>query len=474
MLGMDEKEFRTAAAAAIDVLAGYLAESSAGDGPAVARRAPAAVRGGLELRRLVRDGGLDAGSFGPWLERYLADSTRLHHPGELAHQVGVPDVGSALADLVHGVANQPMSIYEMGAAAAAVELTVLDWMVEKVGWDPAAGGGVLTHGGSLANLTALLAARAKAAPAAWTAGAPGDLAILAPPSAHYSIARAVGILGLGTEAIVPLEVDELERVRVDRLPAALARARAAGKRPMALVAAACATSTGLHDDLRGIGAFCREHGIWLHVDGAHGASALLSGRLRGLLDGIELADSVVWDAHKMLRTSALCAAVLVRRRDDLPAAFQQHASYLDFENADGVDAIDRQVECTKSELGLKLFLNLAFRGERGLAAYVEQQYAKTLELWELLRERRGFHVPYRPESNIVCFRFGPAGARQAAIREALLAQGEFHLSSAEIAGERHLRVTVMSPASDEETFGRLLDAIEAVAQPAVARALAAS
>src|SRR5215207_8470 len=473
MPDMDIAELRDAAGAAIDVLAGHAERSTAGEGPAVTRRPPAAVMASLDLHRLVREGGLDARSFGPWLERYLADSTRLQHPGELAHQVGVPDVGSALADIVHGVANQPMSIYEMGAAAAAVEQAVLEWMVEQIGWDPAAGGGVLTHGGSLANLTALLAARAQAAPDAWTAGAPGDLAILAPPSAHYSIARAVGILGLGADAIVPLEVDALERVRVDRLPDGLDRARAAGRRPMALVAGACATGTGLHDDLRGIGVFCREHGIWLHVDAAHGASALLSERLRGLLDGIELADSVVWDAHKMLRTSALCAAVLVRRRDDLPAAFEQSASYLDFDNPHGVDAIDRQVECTKSELALKLFLNLAFCGERGLADYVEEQYAKTLALWARLAERPGFHAPYRPESNILSFRFGPAGARQAAIREALLAAGEFHLSSAEIAGERHLRVAVMSPATDERTFDELLDAIEAVAQP-TARAFAAS
>jgi L-2,4-diaminobutyrate decarboxylase len=468
---MDTTELRSTAAAAIEALAGYAARSAAGEGRAVARRSPAAVIDSLDLRRLVREGGLDAGSFADWLERYLADSTRLHHPGELAHQVGVPDSGSALADLVHGVANQPMSIYEMGAAAAAVEQTVLEWMVEQVGWEAAASGGVLTHGGSLANLTALLAARAHAAPEAWSLGTPGDLAILAPPSAHYSIARAAGILGIGAGEIVPLDVDELERVRVDRLADGLARLRAAGRRPMALVAAACATSTGLHDDLRGIGEFCREHGIWLHVDGAHGASALLSESLRGLLDGIELADSVVWDAHKMLRTSALCAAVLVRRRADLPAAFQQHASYLDFDNPHGFDAIDRQVECTKSELGLKLFLNLAFRGERGLAAYVEEQYAKTLAFWELLRARPGFDVPYRPESNILCFRFGPAGAAQAAIREALLAAGEFHLSSAEIAGERFLRVAVMSPSTDATTFERLLDAIEAVAQPAATSAL---
>jgi L-2,4-diaminobutyrate decarboxylase len=338
---------------------------------------------------------------------------------------------------------------------------VLEWTVEKAGCEPAPAGGGLTHAASHANLTALHAARAKAAPGAWTDGVPGDLAILAAPSAHYSIQRAAGILGLGTGAIVPLEVDELERVRVDRLPDALARA--AGRTPIALVAAACATSTGLHDDLRGIGEFCREHGIWLHVDGAHGASALLSGRLRGLLGGIALADSVVWDAHKMLRTSARCAAVLVRRRDDLPAAFRQEASYLYFVISLGFDAIERQVECSKSELALKLFLNLALRGERGLAAYVEEQYAKALRLWELLRERPGFAVPYRPETNILCFRYGPAGAAQAAIREALMESGDFHVSSAEIAGERHPRVTVMSPATGEETFGRLLDAIEEAA-----------
>jgi L-2,4-diaminobutyrate decarboxylase len=460
---MEAHEYRAAARAAVDVLAAHLERVGAGDGPVLSRRAPADVAERLDLGALVRDGGLDAESFVPWLETYLEHTTRLQHPSELAHQVGIPGVGSALADLVHGVANQPMSIYEMGASAAVVENAVLEWMNSKIGWDMSVTGGVLTHGGSLANLTALLAARAAAAPDAWTAGVQGDLALLAPPSAHYSVARSAGILGLGSDAIVPLEVDELERVRVDRLADALERTRSAGLRPIALVAAACATSTGLHDDLRGIGGFCREHGIWLHVDGAHGASALLSETLRDRLDGIELADSVVWDAHKMLRTSGLCAAVLVRRRAALPAAFRQDASYLAFDNPYGIDAIDRQVECTKAEIGLKLFLNLAFRGERWLAEYVEGRYAATLRLWELVRERPAFVAPYRPESNILCFRLGDSGEEQAALREALLDEREFHLSSASIGGERYLRVTVMSPATDERTFAAMLDAVERAA-----------
>ena len=192
------------------------------------------------------------------------------------HQVAVPSTGPAVADLIHGATNNPMAKYEMGAAGATIEREVVRWMLEKVGFDRHVGGGVLTHGGSLANLTALLAARARAAPDAWRHGVPGDLALLAPPSVHYSVRRAAAILGLGEDAVVELDVDELERIRPDALAAGLDRCAAAGRRPIALVAVAPATSTGLHDDLSGIGAFCAEHGIWLHVDAAHGGSALLS------------------------------------------------------------------------------------------------------------------------------------------------------------------------------------------------------
>ena len=205
-----------------------------------------------------------------WLPRYLDATVRLHHPGSLAHQVAVPSTGPAVADLIHGATNNPMAKYEMGAAGATIEREVVRWMLEKVGFDRHVGGGVLTHGGSLANLTALLAARARVAPDAWRHGVPGDLTLLDAASVHYSVRRAAAILGLGEDAVVELDVDELERIRPDALAAGLDRCAAAGRRPIALVAVAPATSTGLHDDLSGIGAFCTEHGIWLHVDAAHG------------------------------------------------------------------------------------------------------------------------------------------------------------------------------------------------------------
>jgi L-2,4-diaminobutyrate decarboxylase len=233
---------------------------------------------------------------------------------------------------------------------------------------------------------------------------------------------------------------------------------------MALVAAACATSTGLYDDLVSVGEFCRAHGIWFHVDSAHGGPALLSPAHRDLLRGIELADSVVWDAHKMMRTTALAAAVLVREDRRLEDAFRQKAAYLFYEDEqERPSLLERQVECTKAPLGMRIFMNLAFRGEEGLGRYVGEQYDKTLRFWELIEARPGFECLCRPEANILCFRYGRDADEQVRIRDELLAEGGFHLSSTEVNGERWLRMCVMAPATNEGTVKRLLDAIEAAA-----------
>jgi L-2,4-diaminobutyrate decarboxylase len=273
------------------------------------------------------------------------------------------------------------------------------------------------------------------------------------------------MLGLGERAIVELEVDDLERIVPDGLEDALERCRAAGRRPMALVAVACATSTGLHDDLEAIGGFCREHGIWFHVDAAHGAPALLSSAHRHLLRGIEHADSAIWDAHKMMRTSALAAAVLVREERRLEEAFRQKAAYLIYEDAGETSSslLERQVESTKAALGMRIFMNLAFRGEEGIGRYVAEQYEKTVRFWELVSEREGFECLSRPESNILCFRYGRDPELQVRLREQLLRDRRFHLSSTEVNGERWLRMTVMATATSEETIRELLDAIETAA-----------
>ena len=465
----------------------HLDESRAGAGPVLRQRPIAELASAMSVDRWIRQGGMNADSLGDFLRAYLADSTRLHHPAYIGHQVAVPLFPSALADLVHGTLNNGMAVYEMGAPATVLELAVLDWMLARVGWRPetspygtgpygggphraAAGGaplpgGVLTHGGSLANLTALLAARAHAVPDAWANGVPRDLAVLAPASSHYSIARAVSIMGLGQQALFPLAVDERGRVDPARLEDGYSEAVGSGRLVIAVVANAGCTASGAHDPLPALADFCEEHELWLHVDGAHGASALLSPALRGRLQGIERASSLVWDAHKMLGTSTLCAAALFRDVSTLERAFRQDATYLiEGEQPVGLDLLGRAVECTKASLGLKLFLNLAAEGESGLQRRVETLYAHAARFHDLIQQRAGFTCLCAPESNIVCFRLATADdATHAAIRAELVRRGEFYITQTDLGGRRWLRLTVMNPLTDESVIARLLDSIEEIA-----------
>jgi L-2,4-diaminobutyrate decarboxylase len=457
------RSFPALVAQARQALEEHLDACARGEGGVVDLRPPQDFAAELELARWVAEGGMDEDAFAAWVRRYLAGATHLHHPGYIGHQVAVTLPATAVADLINGVTNNGMAIHEMGPPAVALELAMLEWMCAKAGL-PEGSGGVLTHGGSLANLTALAAARAAAAPEAWAGGTPRDLVLLAPADSHYCVARAAGLLGLGTNAIRTLPVDEVGRI----LPAEVERvgvaAEAAGERVMAVVANACITATGLHDDLAAIGATCRRRGWWFHVDAAHGASALLSAKERHHLAGCELADSLVWDAHKMLGVSALCAAVLLREESRLPAAFQQDASYLgDPGGGRGPDLFHRAVECTKVPLGLKLFLTLAIHGESGLAAQLEGLYEQTRRFAACLAEDPRTEVLCTPESNILCFRFGGEAVDQMALRRRLIDEGDFYITATRFGGRDWLRLTVMNPATDEVTFASLLDRLEALA-----------
>jgi L-2,4-diaminobutyrate decarboxylase len=462
-----------------EALERYYRESLAGGEQVIAQVPLGQIVVELGLPALAREGGLTGQRLARFLGEYLKRTTRLHHPAYLAHQVAVPHPTGSLASMVDGFTNNAMAIYEMGPAAAAIEYFVINWMLEKVGWLPAPypgqpsdrsagagspGGGVLTHGGSLANLTALVAARSRLVPEVWQEGNPGDLALLAPQGSHYSVARAAGILGLGHRAIYELDVDERGVVIPDRLPAALRRLREDGRRAVALVANACSTALGLYDPLEEISAFCGESGLWLHVDGAHGASALLGAEHRHRLRGLERADSLVWDAHKLLRTPTVCAAVLVRDGRTLDLAFQQEASYLFHEkDQPGFDFIHRTVECTKAGLGLRFFAVLAALGERGLAEYVDRQCRLAREAYEYLRAQPGFQCAAEPQSNILCFRLEGSDELQMRVRTRLVAEGDFYLSTTSHAGKRWLRLVFMSPATQMGEVRRLAGRIRELA-----------
>lgn len=439
-------------------LEAYLRESRQAEKPVIHQLPMRRIIEHLDLENLAARGGLGGHRLQQFLGDYLETTTRLHHPHFMAHQVATPHPSGSYGALVDALTNNAMAIYEMGPGAASIEYFVVNWMLRHAGWTPApleelkarhhesCGGGLLTHGGSLANLTALLMARNVAAPEAWSAGTPKDLVVLAGPPAHYSLSRAVSILGMGQQALVLLPADPYGVVDADRLEEVYDTVTQQGKRVMAVVANACQTAAGLYDPLKAMAQFCRRHDLWLHVDGAHGASALLSPTHRFRLEGLELADSLTWDAHKMLRAPVLCAALLTRDHRNLDHTFAQDAPYLFHDKEEpGIDFAHRTVECTKAGLGLRFFMALGALGEQELGRFVQQQYDLALQAWHLMAAMPGLELGPQPQSNILCFRVKGSDPLQLSLRDQMNREGSFYLSSTLLAGRRYLRAVLMNP-----------------------------
>jgi L-2,4-diaminobutyrate decarboxylase len=448
----------------------FYKESLSGEGKVIQQPPMGELIADLELSSFVKEGELGGERLVKFITQYLSAITQIYHPANIAHQQAVPHYMAALAGLIDGFVSSDGSIYELGPASVSIEYFLINWMLEKVGWTPAPldpgadagegfGGGILTHGGSIANLTALIAARTRIAPDVWEGGNPDHLVLLAPAEAHYSIARAMGIMGLGHKALYPLEVDEFGVIIPDRLADTYQRAKSDGKQIFALVANAGATAAGLYDPIQEIGEFCRERDLWFHVDGAHGGPVLFSQKYRHLMRGIELADSLTLNAHKQMRVTAFCTALLVRDAQHLDKAFTQEASYL-FHDKDqlGYDFLHRTIECTKPVLGLKLFMVLGALGETGLAEYIDQQHDLTLAAYEYLQSLDDFSCPVKPQSNILCFQVKGVDDHLA-LRDKLLSRGEYYVSTTSFDNQRCLRLTLTNPATTMDEIEGLVGEI---------------
>ncbi|MEW6220732.1 MAG: aminotransferase class V-fold PLP-dependent enzyme [Thermodesulfobacteriota bacterium] len=458
--GYDPALLAQGLAALTPVLLRYLTEAQAGHGKVLVQRPVAEILEDLDFQSVVEDGQADLAAL---TAAILEHSNHLADPRYIGHQVAVPMVPSALADLVSGLTNNGMPIYEMGPAATAIERGMIRWLLDKVGWQDS-GDGVMTHGGSLANLTCLLAARARALPQAWEEGPSSGAVLLASAASHYSIARAAAIMGLGRQAVQEIPVDGHGRIRVADLKILFDRLQDAGKKVVAVVINACVTATGVYDPIYETACFCRRRNAWLHVDGAHGASALLAPQYRSLLAGIELADSLTWDTHKMLGTSTVCGVALFRQQSGLAQTFAQSGSYLFAGAGPGPDVAAHTVECTKQPLAMKLFFNLAVMGEAGLASHVAELFQAARAFYDRIVSRPGFVGLCPPEANVFCFAYGDSGELQDRIRQALVAEGDFYITRATVDGRSYLRLAVMNPFTSAGHIDALCQRIEALAE----------
>lgn len=400
----------------------------------------------------------------------------LYHPHAAAHLQPPPLTVAVAADTLASAANASLDTYDSGPAALAIEGWVIEVLARLAGMDGA--GGVLTPGGSMSNLLALLLARDHAAGRRGidvrrdgVAALPRPV-VLASEVAHFSVQRACAALGLGEAAVHTVEVDHRYRMRPDALAARLGEL-SRGVTPIAVVATAGTTDFGSLDPLPEIAEVTARHGVWLHVDAAYGFGALFSDRLAPLLRGLAAADSVTLDLHKIGWQPAAASAVLVR---DVAcfAPLDYRVGYLNplDDTAAGYDGLlGRSLQTTRRADALKIAATLLAHGRAGLGRMVDICHDLARHAQRRIDAEPTLELVSPAELTTVVFRYrssrpGADSRLNAELRRRLLRSGRALVGRTMVALDGPaapasvcLKLTLLNPAAQPEDIDALLESV---------------
>lgn len=391
-------------------------------------------------------------------------SVRTHHKKYMGHQVGATAPLSALAGLVSSFLNNGSAVYEMGMANNAIERLVSEELCQQIGFDENSRG-FLTSGGSLGNLTALLSAKA-----AYLIKYPKAkrLGIMVSGQAHYSIERTARIMGLEEKGLVLIPAKEDFTIDQIQISNYYQIAKNEGIEVFAFIGNAPSTATGKIDDLTAIGEFCKQNDIWFHVDAAHGGAAIYSKKYSKDLNGIEQADSVVIDGHKMMMTPAITTAVLFKNGKDSYNTFKQKADYLlsYTEDEDWSNMAKRTFECTKNMMAIEWYILLKEYGKTLFDEFVTLTYDNCRMLADKINKNPNFELAVYPDTNILCFRYidnkkndEEINQINSYIRRSLLENGEYYILQTILNDKVYIRLNSMNPFTEKVDYDLILQSI---------------
>lgn len=399
-----------------------------------------------------------------YFRKVIQNSMHLHHPQYIGHQVCPPAPLAALAAMEGMLINSGGAIYEMSQASSTIERVVIDRLKSYFGLHE--GDGIITSGGTLANLTALICARNVKAPGdVWRNGSQRQYAFMVSEEAHYCIDRAARVMGWGDKGIIKVPVDHSYRIRTDLLQSCYSEAMEQGIEVLGIVGSAPTTSTGMYDDLHALGLFARSHGLWYHIDAAHGGPAVFSDKYRHLMEGCRMADSITVDAHKMMMVPSLTTMLFFRDSHASYRTFAQQADYLWSASAEEwFNYGKRTMECTKIMLSTRLYALMEQYGISVFGENIDACYGLATAFAALVKENPELSLAVQPDSNIVCFRLNghqgtDANELNRKVRQAVLEEGKFYIVQTVLKGTVWLRISVMNPMTTREHLQGLIDHI---------------
>ncbi len=347
----------------------------------------------------------------PWrealaqFERQVVDtSNRVDHPRFFAYIPLANNFVSVMADALAAGYNIFNAVWLQGAGAAQIERLTVDWLRQLFGL-PRAAGGTFVSGGSVANLTALAVARE-----VQLAGDTRAAVAYCSDQIHFAVSRGLRVLGFAPEQLQKIPSDDEYRLPLERLRAAVAEDRAAGKQPFCVVASAGTTNTGAVDPLDELADFCAAQDLWLHVDGAYGAPAVLTERGKDALKGLGRVDSLALDAHKWLFQPIECGVVLVRDRRWLSQTFGETPEYLKDMQSEGeeLNFMYQGIQLTRQFRALKLWLSFKVFGLDAISQAIAAGFENAELAERLLREAGCWAIVTPAQMAILTFRYRPA------------------------------------------------------------------
>lgn len=459
-LRMSAEEFRRAGHELVDAIAEFLA--SLADRPVTPAESPDTVQALLGADAPLPEHGTDASALLRSTAELLFDHSLFNgHPRFFGYITSSPAPIGMLGDFLAAAVNANLGSWRLAPLATEIEAQTVRWIAELIGY-PTTCGGLLVSGGNMANMVALLAARAAAADwdvRAQGVAAPGAhrLRVYASAETHTWIQKATDLAGLGTDAIRWIPTDDGLRMDTAALRTALARDRDGGDRPMMVVGTAGSVSTGAVDPLAELAQICRDAGVWFHVDGAYGALAAAVPGAPPDLAALALADSVAVDPHKWLYAPLEAGCVLVRDPERLRSAFSYHPPYYHFGQGP-INYVDFGPQNSRGFRALKVWLALRHVGRSGYLRMIGDD----IRLAERLHERVAAHAELEAWTlslSISTFRYVPRDLRAGigteraeayldALNEALLeriqSSAEAFVSNAVIRGRYVLRACIVN------------------------------